>query len=132
MSQAVIVGGDFRKLLNALSHIDEAAIAEVLPFRPGAKGLHLVEALAQATRTEDPPAHAAQALAWFTNEMAMIRADVAAGGTLPRHFAVLGKPALETAAAALLQPHLRLAGGRARADGERGGWFGSLVRLFKT
>ena len=39
----VIVGGDFRKLLNALSHVDEGALAEVLPFRRGQKGLHLVE-----------------------------------------------------------------------------------------
>ena len=48
MAQNVIVGGDFRKLLNALSHVDEQAIAEVLPFRRGATGLHLIEALALA------------------------------------------------------------------------------------
>lgn len=65
MSQNVIVGGDFRKLLNALSHVDEAAVTEVLPFRRGAKGLHLVEALAQATRTKNPAAHAELAASWF-------------------------------------------------------------------
>src|SRR6187431_959466 len=31
MSQNVIVGGDFKKLLNALSHVDEASLAETLP-----------------------------------------------------------------------------------------------------
>jgi hypothetical protein len=46
MSKTVIVSGDFRKLLNALSHIDENALAELMPFRPGSKGLHLPEALA--------------------------------------------------------------------------------------
>src|SRR5690606_12924528 len=53
MSQNVIVGGDFRKLLNALSHVDEKALAEALPFRPGHKGLHLVEAIAHAARSPD-------------------------------------------------------------------------------
>src|SRR5580693_5030872 len=46
MSKTVIVSGDFRKLLNSISHIDESALAELLPFRPGSKGLHLPEALA--------------------------------------------------------------------------------------
>jgi len=46
MSKTVIVSGDFRKLLNALSHIDEGSLAELIPFRPGSKGLHLPEALA--------------------------------------------------------------------------------------
>jgi hypothetical protein len=39
------VGGDFRNLLNALAHVNEEALAAILPFRPGAKGLHLPEAL---------------------------------------------------------------------------------------
>jgi hypothetical protein len=46
MSKTVIVSGDFRKLLNALSNIDESGLAELMPFRPGSKGLHLPEALA--------------------------------------------------------------------------------------
>ena len=48
MSQRVIIGGDFRSLLNALTHGDEAGIGEYLPFRPGATGLHLAEALGLA------------------------------------------------------------------------------------
>jgi hypothetical protein len=50
MAQSVIVGGDFRALLNALSHIDESTLAMYLPYRPGAKGLHLIEGLALAVR----------------------------------------------------------------------------------
>jgi len=45
MPPQVIVGGDFRKLLNALAHVNEEALAEILPFRAGSKGLHLPEAL---------------------------------------------------------------------------------------
>ena len=48
MAGSVIVGGDFRALLNALSHIDERTLARYLPFRPGSKGVHYVEGLAQA------------------------------------------------------------------------------------
>lgn len=47
MPPHVIVGGDFRSLLNALAHVNEEALATILPFRPGTKGLHLAEALGQ-------------------------------------------------------------------------------------
>lgn len=45
LSQAVIVGGDFRSLLNGIAHKDEETIAKFLPSRPGSKGLFLREAL---------------------------------------------------------------------------------------
>ncbi|HZP61380.1 MAG TPA: hypothetical protein VFB27_13745, partial [Opitutaceae bacterium] len=54
LSQTVIVSGDFRKLLNAIAHVDESALAELLPFRPGSKGLHLPEALALAVKAYPP------------------------------------------------------------------------------
>jgi hypothetical protein len=47
MPPHVIVGGDFRTLLNALAHVNEEALAAIVPFRPGSKGLHLPEALGQ-------------------------------------------------------------------------------------
>lgn len=47
MPPHVIVGGDFRTLLNALAHVNEETLAAILPFRPGSKGLHLPEALGQ-------------------------------------------------------------------------------------
>lgn len=50
MAQSVIVGGDFRALLNALSHVDEKTLALYLPFRPGTRGVHLIEGIALAVR----------------------------------------------------------------------------------
>jgi hypothetical protein len=47
MPPQVVVGGDFRILLNALANVNEPALAALLPFRVGSKGLHLPEALGQ-------------------------------------------------------------------------------------
>ncbi len=127
MAQNVIVGGDFRKLLNALSNVDEAALAELLPFRRGAKGLHLVESIAQAAKAKDAAARADRAASWFRDELAAIEQDLAGGGALTRHFIRLGDPALEGRAAELLRPHLRNATGAA-TEKKKGGFFG---RLFK-
>ncbi len=129
MSQNVIVGGDFRKLLNALSHVDEASLAEVLPFRPGAKGLHLVEALAADTRHADPKAQAEKSIAWFQNEFNEIKADIASGGLLARHFAVLNDRALEAAASELLRPYLKSA--PVVAEKPRSGLAAFFKRLFR-
>jgi hypothetical protein len=51
MPTHVIVGGDFRVLLNAVAHVNEEALAAILPFRPGSKGLHLPEALGHLIAT---------------------------------------------------------------------------------
>lgn len=128
MAQNVIVGGDFKKLLNALSHIDEGALAEVLPFRRGNRGVHLVEALGQAARASDGGSRAELASLWFRDELAAIELDLAGGGKLERHFALLGDAALESRAAALLQPHLRLPAPTKPAAGpkKRSGLFGWL------
>ncbi len=48
MSQRVVIGGDFRTLLNALSHGDEEVIGRFLPCRRGVPGVHLAEALGLA------------------------------------------------------------------------------------
>lgn len=45
MSTRVVLGGDFRAALNALIHGDEEGIGQFLPFRKGARGLHLPEAI---------------------------------------------------------------------------------------
>lgn len=45
MAQNVVVGGDFRNMLNAFNHIDEHGIKNYLPTRPGEYGIHLPEAL---------------------------------------------------------------------------------------
>jgi hypothetical protein len=95
MSQNVIIGGDFRKLLNALSNIDESTLAELIPFRKGAKGLHLVEALGQATRTPNPAARAKEAMAWFTEDYAQLRKDFTDGTGVARQLGVLNNVELE-------------------------------------
>ena len=45
MSTRVVLGGDFRTALNALTHGDEEGIAQFLPYRKGSTGLHLAEAI---------------------------------------------------------------------------------------
>jgi len=128
MAQNVIVGGDFKKLLNALSHVDEAALAEVLPFRRGAKGLHLAESLAHATRYPDAAARAEIATTWFREELSDLEKDVAAGGALARHFVVLGNVEVEKRAVELIKPLLRLPTAAARPAEKKGGLFGWLFK----
>ena len=95
MSQNVIIGGDFRKLLNALSNIDENTLAELIPFRKGSKGLHLVEALGQATRTPNPAARAKEAMAWFAEDYAQLKRDFTDGTGVERQLGVLNNIELE-------------------------------------
>ncbi len=45
MSTKVVLGGDFRNALNALTHGDEEGIGKFLPYRKGKTGLHLPEAV---------------------------------------------------------------------------------------
>lgn len=45
MATRVVLGGDFRNALNALTHGDEEGIAQFLPYRKGSSGLHLAEAI---------------------------------------------------------------------------------------
>jgi hypothetical protein len=126
MSQNVIVGGDFRKLLNALSHVDEATLAEALPFRMGTRGLHLPEALAQASRAPAPAARTALVVEWFKDDYAAMQKELKAGGTVERYLQVLGNPDAEKRAADMLTA---FKSGKA-AGGKKGGLFGSLGRLF--
>ena len=127
MSQNVIVGGDFRKLLNALSHVDEAALVQLLPYRRGAKGLHLVEAVGKVAPAADAAARVELAVTWFRDELAALERDLAAGGSLERQFVVLGDPALEAKAVALLRPHVRVPVA-AEAAPKKSGLFGWLFK----
>lgn len=124
MSQSVIVGGDFRRLLNALSHVDEKSLADVLPYRPGQKGLHLVEAIGQAARSADGPGRTELATTWFRNELATIERDVRTGGSIERYFVALGNPELEKRAVDLLRPYLRLP----EPPKKKSGWFSWFSR----
>jgi len=124
MSQSVIVGGDFRKLLNALSHVDEKSLADVLPYRPGHKGLHLVEAIGLAARSADGPGRTELATTWFREEMAQMERDVRSGGSVERYFVALDNPALEKRAVDLLRPYLRLP----EPVQKKSGWFSWFKR----
>jgi len=137
MSQNVIVGGDFKTLLNALSHIDEKAIAKFLPFRPGSKGLHLVEAIGGVARNlrslekdklkagGDPSietaAHVGEVVAYFPDDLAAMKARVVAGGEVSREVMVLQDPATEPVAERLLQDYLPQ-----KESTKKSGWFGRL------
>lgn len=61
MASTVIVGGDFRALLNALSNIDERTLARYLPFRPGSTGVHYLEGLSHAVSAQPVAIQAALA-----------------------------------------------------------------------
>ncbi|MBS0663520.1 MAG: hypothetical protein JSR48_09655 [Verrucomicrobia bacterium] len=124
MSQNVIVGGDFRRLLNALSHIDEDTLTELLPFRKGTRGLQLLEALVQLSRSASPAARAPKVAEWFKADLAALQKDLSSGGSLTRHLVVLGNPDAEKRATEMY--YLVTTGKTAK----KGGLFGSLGRLF--
>lgn len=107
LSQGIIVGGDLRRMLNALAHVDESTLAQLLPFRVGTTGLHLAEAIVQAARTHAPEQSIASAIDWFGSEWAEWRRQAAVDRKfLSRQFASLDDPVLETRIAFLLKPHL--------------------------
>ncbi|MBA3849101.1 MAG: hypothetical protein C0502_03795 [Opitutus sp.] len=79
MSTRVVIGGDFRSLLNALSHGDEAGLGQFLPFRKGATGLHLPEALGLAAASLARPEQLGLAKAYGAK---LSTPDAAAAATL--------------------------------------------------
>jgi len=122
--RTVIVGGDFRGLLNALSHVDEAGLAKYLPFRPGAKGLHLIESIAQIVREMPADQRAvaiarpaelspgtrdrvARLVAYFSTQKSDLIRQMSAGTSLTRLLMTIGDPSVEAVVAALLTPHLK-------------------------
>lgn len=142
MAQNVIVGGDFRALLNALSHVDEAAIAKFLPFRPGVKGLHLVEAVALALRdfpetvwavcankpADAPPAlleRTARLVNYFAAEKAVLETQLAVDPDLRRLVRSLNEPKREAAVVGLLSKHLQLV--PTARPAKSGGWWSRLL-----
>jgi hypothetical protein len=138
MSQSVIVGGDFRGLLNALSHVDEKAVARFLPFRLGAKGLHLPEAMAFVVKSlrdsernvlQRPDGEVSEKIErrvqavvdYFAAELSLMDSRLKGASTLARELIALQDPAMEDLVAKLLRPHLAHA-----ASTKKSGWFARL------
>ncbi len=132
MSQNVIIGGDFRKLLNALSNLDENTLTEILPFRKGTKGLHLVEALGQATRAPAPLVRATEAAAWFSDDFAQLKKDFADETGIARQLGVLGDVTLEKRVSDLVRQLIK-PGSSTTLDTtvRKTGFFGGFKRIFK-
>lgn len=138
MSQNVIVGGDFKTLLNALSHVDEQAIAKFLPFRPGHKGLHFVEAVGGVARglrklesdkikaggdiSIETTAKVAKVAKYFEDDLTTLQGRISAGGDLAREVMVLQDPATEQVAAKLIEPHMP----SPPKPAKKSGWLGRL------
>lgn len=81
MSTRVVLGGDFRNALNALTHGDEEGIGQFLPFRKGSTGLHLAEAIGLIVAGLPRPDQLALAKAYGAKLNA---ADSAAAKALPK------------------------------------------------
>jgi hypothetical protein len=128
MSQNVIIGGDFRKLLNALAHLDEGTLTDILPFRKGTKGLHLVEALAQATRHANPYPKANEAVEWFAADFVQMKKDFAEGTGVERQLGVLGNVEVEKKVSELIRQLIKPGSGGGDPRARRPGFFS---RIFK-
>jgi hypothetical protein len=123
-SRTVVVSGDFRALLNALSHVDEPTLARYLPFRPGVPGLHLIEAVAHLVRALPEPerrqllaapasamatsvgARVTELLPFFPDDRTALMEQIARGVAVTRLVMVLNDVAFEPVVAAALAPHL--------------------------
>ncbi len=130
ISRSVIVGGEFRDLLNAFSHVDESTIARFLPYRPKTGGLHLLEGLALIARdlTSEqgrrvarvaeylsPQDHARgeQLAAHFSAQVRDMDLRHADGTPLARLVAPLDDPGIEPIVASMLRLYVKSA---ARAE----------------
>jgi hypothetical protein len=128
MSQNVIIGGDFRKLLNALSNLDESTLAEILPFRKGLKGLHLIEALGQSMRLSNPMPKAKEASVWFADDYAQLKKDFTEGTGVARQLGVLGDLELEKKVSDLIRQLIKPGSGGTEAAAGKPGFFKRLFR----
>jgi len=129
MSQNVIIGGDFRKLLNALSNLDETTLAEILPFRKGAKGLHLIEALGHATKLPNALQKAKDATAWFADDFEHLKKEFTDGPSLTRHLSKLNNEELEKKVADLVRQMIKP--GSAKGVVKEAGKPGFFKRIFR-
>lgn len=122
-SRSVIVGGEFRDLLNAVSHIDEETLARYLPFRQRTSGLYLVEALGHLVRPlgveerlalarqpasapADLRAEAARRVEYFSEQATKLRTALTQGVSCSRLVVSLEDLSLEAGVSGLLTLYL--------------------------
>lgn len=122
-SRQVIIGGEFRDLLNAVVHIDEDTLATILPFRRKTSGLYLVESLGLllsrlgleermiiARSPESTPgelrAEIARRIAFFPEQVGNLREQLRQGTPISRLVVSLDDLGAEAAVAALLTLYL--------------------------
>ena len=126
VSKNVIVEGDFRELLNGLAHMDEKTLARFVPLRPGAPGVHLMEAFVLASFAKDPVSQAGEAVAWFRTEAENWRRQAVLDRRfLERQLLAISDPALQERVAQLIVPHFV-------TDVPRVSGWAKFKRLFKT
>ncbi|MCX6936599.1 MAG: hypothetical protein NTU80_01685 [Verrucomicrobia bacterium] len=123
LSQSVIIGGDFRELLNALAQKDETSLAKLLPLRAGYPGLYLPETIALSVRALSAPARTAllqnpatlpaelrnrtaHAVAYFSAAHADMCTAISAGAPPARLVADIPDHTLHALVLELLRPHL--------------------------
>ncbi|MSU46040.1 MAG: hypothetical protein EXS42_02650 [Lacunisphaera sp.] len=154
MATRLVLGGDFRTALNALTHGDEEGIAQFLPYRKGATGLHLAEAigligaglpradqlaLAKAITKEQTDklesglrTTVPAALDWFKDDKTALLQHLSDGGTYERYSTVLNDHAREAIAvrliSAVLKVETKAESKSSEAAGKKGGFFSRLFR----
>jgi hypothetical protein len=110
--------------------VDEATLGEILPFRKGSKGLHLIEALGQATRLPNSIPKAKEASVWFADEFAQLKKDFTDGTGVERQLGVLGNVPLEKKVSDLIRQLIKPGSSSSSSDSDagKGGFF---KRFFK-
>ena len=122
-SRQVIIGGEFKEILNAVTHIDEDTLARLLPFRRKTSGLYLIESLGlliarlnieervqiarnPASIPGELRAEIARRIAYFPDQVESLREQLALGTPLSRLVVSLDDLGTEAAVAALLGMYL--------------------------
>jgi hypothetical protein len=121
--------------------VDEAAVARVLPYRPGVPGLHLIETVAHLVRGLEPAERARvaaggdaiptaltervkAAATYFPEQGAQLKQAIAHGAEWSRELARLGEPALEASVATLLAKALDVTIEKPKKGSWFSRWFG--------
>lgn len=132
---------DFKTLLNALSHVDAAAVGRGLPYRPEVPGLNLIETVPQLVHGLEPAERARvaaggdaiptaltvrvkAAATYFPAQGAQLKQAIERGAKWSRELARLGDPALEAFVATLRAKALDVVGEKPKRGSCFSRWFG--------